>query len=55
MSESTVHLLGWVLITAMWAFVLVGGWRTLREIRRHFRNRVRVSRPAASHRWAANA
>ena len=41
MSESSIHILGWVLIAAIWAFVLIGGWHTIRELRTVLRARRR--------------
>ena len=41
MSESSIHILGWVLIAAIWAFVLIGGWHTIRELRTVLRQRRR--------------
>ena len=52
MSEQTVHFLGWVMIAAIWTFVLIGGWRTIRELRAVLRQR---REPARSRRVVSHA
>lgn len=53
MSESTIHILGWVLIAAIWVFVTVGTWQTIRELRTVLRDRDTGIRRAPKT-WAGN-
>lgn len=43
MSPESINAICWALIAVIWAFVLIGGWRTLNELRVAFQERRNAS------------
>ena len=48
MSAETINALCWVMIAVIWAFVLIGGWRTIGELRTVLRDRRQAARECSN-------
>ncbi len=48
MSADTINALCWVMIAVIWAFVLIGGWRTIGELRTVLHERREASRDCSN-------
>ncbi|MDA0339932.1 MAG: hypothetical protein O2910_08910 [Proteobacteria bacterium] len=54
MTDTMIQVMGWILISTIWVFVLVGGRRTIREIRTHLQSRSPPVRRHLSQGWSAS-